>query len=115
MGYNSVVFLLNDHMSEIERAPKAFTYLCTHPPMGANDQTATIRRYAFQIAQENNESTGSLHQITVMPTFHSSHYMFYIAGRNNIESLEVLKYGKTKDGVKTITLILPDYLQKETT
>lgn len=113
MGFNTVVMLLNDCMHEIEKAPNGLAYLLCHPPMCKSEMENYLRKHAIEKSVEHNEPSGALYGVTVMPTFHADFTKFFRAGQNDIEACEVLRFGKTKDGKKTVTLILPDYIQKD--
>lgn len=117
MGFNTVAFLLNDVMDSVSKCPHQAAYILTNPPMGMRDKQGewernNLRRTLMKIAQEHNEPMIHPQALEMMPTFHADDTTYFRAGGNTIDRLEFHKYGKLKDGRKTITLILPDYEQK---
>lgn len=111
MGFNTVAFILNDMMSSMERSPKTALWVLTHPPMSEHD-AHHYHNLGNEIARENGEQILG-QALEVLPTFHSSQHMFYIAGGNTIKNLEVLRFSKDrKTGKKVVTLVLPDWMQK---
>ena len=110
MGFNTVAFLLNDMMSDLTRSPKTALWMLTHPPMGEHDRQH-LHNLSNTIARENGEPILG-QALEVLPTFHASGHMFYIAGGNTIKDLSVLRYSKDrKTGKKVVTLVLPDWMQ----
>jgi hypothetical protein len=99
--------MLNDHMHELEKSPHGVTHLLTHPPMSKDDKW--LIEHANKVALEHNERILPMRALEVLPTFHADYHKFLFAGGNCIEDLKPLKYGKTKDGKKTVTLELPSW------
>lgn len=110
MGFNTVVFLLNDMMLDLERSPKAAIWGLTHPPMSDTERELSLWRQQVNfIARENGEPGFSHQALEVLPSFHASYVSYFRAGENCIAELKILRTGKTKEGKKTITLELPDW------
>lgn len=108
MGYNTVVFLLNDFMDEIAKAPKTVAWLLSHP-VGEQERFDQLRH---QLADENKEPVPHHQALEILPTFHADERHFYMAGGNCIEELKFRRYSKGKDGKFLITLEAPDWLEK---
>lgn len=68
-----------------------------------------IIRHASEEAIKHGEPALPPAALQVLPTFHADFKKFFFAGGNTIQDLKPLKYGKTKDGKKTITLELPSW------
>jgi len=110
MGYNTLVFINNDNMGEIKEAPQSIRDLIVSPPMGPSSKVhQESAEYRGEIADHNKEPILWPDALEVLPTFHADETKFYRAGQNCIAELKVLKYGKTKEGKKTVTLELPDW------
>ena len=113
MGYNTVAFLLNDLMHETARSPKALTWALTHPPNGPSTlERNSWRQQVSLVADEAGEPRLHPQALEVLPTFHADWTQFFVAGGNLIEALETVRYGKTKDGRPTVTLVLPKWWRK---
>jgi hypothetical protein len=125
MGFNTVVMLLNDHMHELEKSPRALTYGLCHPPHFGEDSIKMWRRHIEMVAKEHGEPVPPVHDcggLNILPTFHADDAHFIYAGRNSLERLTVHKFGtatqtKLTGGldpkrVKTVTLLLPDWWGK---
>lgn len=72
MGFNSVAFLLNDMMNEIQRSPKAITYGLAHPPM--SDRKEHIDRWhdmVRSVAREEGEPVPNRQCIEMLGTWHA--------------------------------------------
>lgn len=97
--------MLNDMMHEVQKSPKTATFLITHPDFSANDKDF-IRRH--DLATEYGERHIPSQALEVLPTFHADWKKFFLAGGNAIRELQVVRFGNTKDGKRTVTLELPD-------
>lgn len=98
MGYQTVVFILNDHMHEIRKAPKTLTHAITYPPM-SNTKREMDRWWdeIYTIAAENKEDVRGLRSgLVILPTFHADDVHYLRAGRNVIERIDP----ETKEPVK---------------
>ena len=104
MGYNTVAFLLNDLMHELERSPKAALFALTHPPYGDGKGW---REQVDLVAAEAGEPRLHSQALEILPTFHADWTQFLVAGGNCIERLNLVDFGETADGKKTVTLELP--------
>lgn len=111
MGFNTVAFLLNDFMHSLEKSPHTVTNMLVHPPMGEHD-----RKYheamAAHTANTKGEPGVDPQALLVLPTFHADQTQYFMAGGNCINSLKFVRFSKTKDGKKTVTLELPEWAQK---
>ncbi len=109
MGFNTVVFLLNDRMGDIERAPRTLAWLLSHPPMSEREanEWSDLRS---QLARENAEPVLT-QAVKVMPTFHADEHRIFMAGGNCITQLEALKLIKTKEGKYNLVLELPEWFK----
>jgi hypothetical protein len=94
-------------MHDLARSPHGATYLLTHPRM--NESENFIIDHANQEAERHGEPRLHFQALEVLPTFHADYHKFFFAGGNCIKELRVVKYGKTKEGKKTITLELPSW------
>lgn len=112
MGYNTVVFLLNDMMHTIKDSPHIAAFMIAHPPMGESDRKHLLPQYA-SVAKDHNELGLSSQAIHVLPTFHADDMKFLAAGQNDIKELTFRKFAKTKDGKYTVTLEVPEYMVPE--
>lgn len=111
MGYNTVAFVLNDLMHELQRSPKTVAHALSCPPHSAAD----VPRWKDMVrgfADDFNEPRLHPQALEVLPTFHADWMQFIVAGGNCIETLEVLRYGKAKDGAPTVTLKLPNWWRR---
>lgn len=108
MGYNTVAFILNDMSNDITKSPRSAAWPLAHPPMSDSDE-ARFHNYRRSIAADFDEPVLPSQSLCVLPTFHASERRFFFAGGNCMEMLQVQKFGKTKDGKKTVTLVLPDW------
>lgn len=116
MGFNTVVFMLNDCMHSIEESPHAAIWKLTHPPMGNDElENRMINQSVDAVAKEHGEPRLHFQAIEVVPTFHADYTSFFRAGQNTIDRCEIHKYTtvKMRDGTykNAVVLILPDYLQ----
>ena len=111
MGFNTVAFLLNDFMYTLEKSPHTVTDMLVHPPMSEGDRQ-WLAEMATETARTKGEPTVDPQALLVLPTFHADHTQYYMAGGNCINNLQVLRFGKTKDGKKTVTLELPEWAQR---
>ncbi len=109
MGYNTVAFLLNDLMGSLEHSPKAVLFALTHPPMGSDKLSAeSWRKQVDAVAVEAGEPRLHSQALEVLPTFHADWTQYLKVGGNCVQPMtEIVRYGKTKDGRRTITLVLP--------
>jgi hypothetical protein len=109
VGYNTVVFLLNDFMHDLLKSPKALTFGICHPPHGeGKDSQKRWRDMVASVALENSEPVLHFQSVELLATFHASFTQWIAAGGNCITSLNFIRYGTTKDGKLTATLELPD-------
>lgn len=108
MGFNTVAFLLNDFMHYIKDSPKTVAWMLAHPPTSKRD---TADGYWWQqvrsVAEDSGEPVPHEQMLEIMPTFHADHTAFIRAGGNCITELQIVRYGKTKEGKRTVTLELP--------
>lgn len=113
MGYNTVVFLLNDFMHELEKSPKAVTYGLCHPPHEAGEAKEEGQRrwrdVVRSVAVKNGEPVPHSQALEVLPTFHADFTQWLAAGGNCLTPLTFMRYGTTKDGKLTVTLELPEH------
>jgi hypothetical protein len=107
MGYNTIVFLLNDFMHTLENSPKTVLWEITHPPLPFEDEDV-INTQIENVARRNNELLPHFQAITVLPTFHADQRKFFVAGGNCIEELTSIKFSKI-NGKNTVTLELPEW------
>ncbi len=110
MGFNTVVFLLNDMMHEVERSPRSTTFLITHPDFSNNYPGRDRRR---DVASGFGEPRVTEQALNVLPTFHADCMKVFLAGGNNIQELQVLRTGRTKEGKPTITVEAPEWFNKK--
>ena len=112
MGFNTVAFVLNDHMHEIIKCPNAVTWGLCHPPMSDHpSEILSWKSQVLSVAREHNEQEFSpllSSSFRVLPTYHADNLKFFVAGRNTIKELPVIRYNKTNDK-RTVTLELPDW------
>lgn len=110
MGFNTAAFLLNDLMYDLEKSPHAVTYGLTHPPLSNDPVDQDLWWESVRItARNHNEPVPPRQALEVQGTFHADFTQFYRAGQNCMVNLKVLRYGKNKQGKKTVTLELPDW------
>lgn len=109
MGFNTVAFLLNDFMHDLEKSPKTVTWLLSHPPMSEYDKQR-MRQYEHEYVAEGEQRVHG-QALEIMPTFHADEQKFFVAGGNCITELKVRRLGVSKDGTKTVTLELPDWFE----
>lgn len=104
MGYNTVAFILNDYVDDLQKAPKTTADLLAHAVVYREGDVA---RYA----QQNDEPIPHSQAIEV-ESFHADETRYYRAGQN---SLLTLKYVTTKkvDGKKCVVLELPEFMQND--
>lgn len=111
MGFNTVAFILNDHMHWLEKAPHALTFALCHPPM--SDERGEMASWLAQVnsvAQDHNEPRIHLQDFRVLPTFHADERRFLFAGQNDITRLEPVKFGWMDHQTRpTVTLELPKW------
>lgn len=108
MGWNTVFFGLNDLASEYRKSPNAFAEILSNAFGLASSHAEDYRGSVAHVARENGEPIPSDQALRSIACFHADNILFFQAGRNSMKCLNVLKYGKTKDGKKTVTLELPD-------
>lgn len=109
MGYNTVVLALNDFMHQLINSPHAVTWGICHPPSWDDEAYRKMwRKHIDDVADEHNEPRVHIQALEVFTTFHADDMHFFLAGGNRLINLKFLKYGKTKDGKKTVTLELPE-------
>lgn len=118
MGFNTVAFLLNDMMYDLERSPKAVVWGLTHPPMSNNQREQDIWFQSVQqVALENGEPGFSRQALEVLGTFHADYTSFFRAGGNCIDELKLVRYGtitdkKTGQKKDTVVLEMPEWWSK---
>lgn len=108
MGYNTVAFLLNDLMHELQHSPNTVAHALACPPHSVSD-VPRWKDMVREFADDFKEPRLHPQALEVLPTCHADIVQFIAAGGNCIEVLEALRYGKTKDGRATVTLILPKW------
>jgi len=110
MGFNTVIFVLNDRVHELAEAPHYTAFKVANPPMSERD-AAYIEQQARSVAVEHGERIPH-RALEVMPTFHADFRQFFTAGGNCISKLEFVRTVKDrKTGKRCVVLELPDYLQ----
>jgi hypothetical protein len=110
MGFNTVVFICNDNLGQISKAPQSVKDLLVSPPMGeSSKKRMESPEYRRQVAERFDEPILFSDALEVLPTFHADETKFLRAGQNCIVELKFVKYGKTKEGKRTVTLELPDW------
>lgn len=111
MGFNTVIFVCNDRMHELDEAPHYTAFKIAHPPM-SEDDAEYIERQARSVADEHGERWPTRTGVEVMPTFHADYRKFYTAGGNCISELPFVRtVVDRKSGKRCVVLELPDYLQ----
>jgi len=112
VGFNTVVFILNDFSHEIKKSPNSVLWMIAHPPMSFDQREQdSIRKQVVSVAQEAGEMPPHRQMIEVLPTFHADFTQYYQAGGNCIDTLELVKFS-TVEGEKCVVLKLPKYMQK---
>ena len=107
MGFNTVVFLLNDFMHTLKDSPKSLAYLLGHPPMSEREKN---HDYEHKYVSDGEKPIHG-QAVEVLPTFHADEQKFFLAGGNCIRELKLVRLGVTKEGKKTVTLELPEYFE----
>lgn len=113
MGFNTVAFLLNDLMHELEKSPKTVAWALSHPPMGDSEEAQRHwRRDNDSVSEEHGEPRLHPQALEVLGTFHADHTSFVRAGQNRVDKLKIVRYQtwKTK---KCVLLELPEWAQKD--
>jgi hypothetical protein len=105
MGNNSVFFGLNDYAGDYARSPKTFGYILEHAYTLCRDENRAWSE-VNTMANYYGEPLISQQALRAIDCFHSNERRYYQAGGNIMTHLEVLRTGKTKDGRKTVTLLL---------
>lgn len=108
MGYNTIAFLINDVIDSLNKSPKTAIWALTHPLMGEHQREHWLEEIDFH-AKEFGEPFLHPQALEILPTFHADNTLYLRAGQNCIEELKFIKFGKTKDGKKTVTLELPNW------
>jgi len=111
MGYNTVVFILNDFSHEIKKSPNSVLWMIAHPPLEFMRDKEDIRKQLVSVAREADEPVPHPQMISVLPAFHADSTRYYRAGGNCIDTLELVKFSTVK-GEKCVVLKLPEYMQK---
>jgi hypothetical protein len=111
MGYNTVAFILNDFSSEFEKSPKTVAWRLAHPPHRGDEKSfpGYWDKVLNSLSRDFNESRLHSQALEILPTFHANETKFLRAGGNCIVELKPVRYGKTKEGKRTVTLELPDW------
>lgn len=102
VGFNTVVFMLNDFTSDLTQNPRTTVRLLTA-------QRTEQPQHLSVFSQMHNERVPNQQALQVVSCFHSSTMEFFVAGGNQMSRLEVVRFGKNKDGRKTVTLVLPEW------
>lgn len=86
MGFNTVVLVLNDHMSEIEKCPRTLAWAICHPPMSMDEmEMRTWWENVRAVASSYGEFSARLRSgLVVLPTFHMDDVHLLRAGRNQL-------------------------------
>lgn len=111
MGFNTVIFALNDFLHTLEESPKYTTFRIAHPPMSEQD-AHYVEQQAQSVAREAGEKIPHHQALEVLPTFHADFRKFFTAGGNCISELTFVRTTvDRKTGKRCVVLELPDYLQ----
>jgi hypothetical protein len=115
MGYNTIAFLLNDHLHSLEKSPKSVAAILRNPPHAQDDELekSMLQKHRTQMSDMYDEPYVHDQALEMLPTFHADNMKIFIAGGNQISELQVLRIGKTKDGTPTITVEAPKWLNKK--
>jgi hypothetical protein len=111
MGYHSVAFMLADYASELEQSPKTTAWILSHPHHFAFVDNPN--KLAEEIAIAKGEKPLHPQALKLLKMRHADENQWLVAGGNTIEELKFVRYGKTKDGKKTVTLELPDWWERK--
>ncbi len=87
MGFNTVVLVLNDHMSTIRESPKTFVWASTHPPHSLEEEEQWWKTL-YHVADGYNERRLTRSALKVLPTFHADDQHYIAVGRNTIERVD---------------------------
>ena len=113
MGFNTVAFLLNDFMHELQKSPKTIAWMLSHPPHGESERDRnSVLTQMRSVAEEYGEPMPHFQALEIWPTWHADGFKFFVAGHNSLAELKWVRRGKTKDGRKTVTLEMPDWWEK---
>lgn len=108
MGFNTVMFALNDRMHEMSRSPQCLVELVTNPNYTQDTDEANWK-IRHDLAQEYDEQAISPSSLVILPTFHADCKKFYMAGGNCIIPLKEVERKRKRSGKIHITLELPDW------
>lgn len=114
MGYNTIVFLLNDLLHDAAKSPKTLLYGLLHPPTThdqkyVNEWQDELDCYATSVGEPRLDF-----QAMKAFTFHADKTQYVRAGQNGLDYMKVLEYGKDrKTGKHTVTLEMPEWYQRE--
>lgn len=73
----------------------------------------TVDHLRSSLPQSTGEPRVHDQALEVLPTFHADQHKIFMAGGNCIVELQALRYGKTKEGKRTITLELPEWFNEK--
>ena len=104
MGMNTLAFILNDHIREIERSPRTAAWMLVHPPLPHHPPTLLQ-----SVATQYGEPFLHTQALEVLPCFHSSQFKFFVAGGNCITELEVVQFSTARAKEHTVKLHLPSW------
>lgn len=115
MGYNTIIFALNDFFNEAARSPHTVAWTVTNPPQSRYQRERDLyRQMASHTAMLYQERPLHPQVLEVLPTFHASEQKFFTAGGNCISELQVLRTQIDRTtGRRVVVLDLPDYLQEK--
>lgn len=111
MGYMTVALILNDAMHDLAKSPKTLAAALTYPRSRGTSLEEHLSG-AVVTGKSEGEDPSSFFSggIQVLPTFHADESQFLLAGGNTIVPMTFVKYGHTKDGQLTVSLVVPDWL-----
>lgn len=111
MGFNTVAFILNDLAHELRKSPHTTSFIVGCPYEGT--ESSYHRRQVESEARENGESVPHTQAIKVFPSFHADGRKFYMAGRNSMSELKIVRTQMDRSiGRRVVVLELPEYLQE---
>jgi hypothetical protein len=109
MGFNTVAFLLNDFMHELEKSPRTVAFALAHPPQHGAAAQAHWRTMVESVAADYGEPVPHSQALEMLPTWHADGHKFIVAGGNCVDELKVDRFYKSKDGRRLVTLELPSW------
>ncbi len=108
MGFNTIAFLLNDMMGQVERSPHAAIYAITHPMMDRGDDGGWWRHAVSLEADRHGERMFGSQALQVLPTWHANEFKIFLAGGNQIAELEWVQGGRSP-GSNMAKVRLPEW------